>query len=320
MLSDDNPEYIYITCYNDIKKNRGRYLPLINDTNIIVEELLDCLIIIYLKSTKQSSKTGFYGYFYVKNIITKKKYKENYNKLVSTFNMCEIDNLYFISYENIILLPKLVSITEINASNQNIKLHNTLLYNVIMFNVSNIINIITNITNINCNENISTDIVSNQNNNEVEEIIEMNIPILWIPCKNLIKIFNEAKLFKKILEMHYKKCEKCEINNNNRIDPDFNKKIMLKELEIIDSIKTNTKNLKKQSNVDCIESGTSKMITLNNKKEIATIINCYQTANKFNDTRNNFNLYEYDETKINIVYYKNTEHIYNTCMFIISEC
>jgi hypothetical protein len=163
-----------------------------------------------------------------------------------------------------------------------------------LFNVANIINIITNINNSTNNTitNISEPIINNEITDN--EIIELSIPILWIPCSGLIKIFNESRLFKKILETHYKKCEKCEINNNNRFDLDFSKKIVVKEIER--TLKSSSEN-----------------------EEIDAIIKCYQFSNKLIDTQDKFDLYEYDETKINIIYYKDIDNIYNKCLFILTD-
>ena len=45
--------------------------------------------------------------------------------------------------------------------------------------------------------------------------ISFKIPILWIPCLELLDILERKRISKKIFKNHYSNCSSCECNNNN---------------------------------------------------------------------------------------------------------
>ena len=123
---------------------------------------------------------------------------------------------------------------------------------------------------------------------KIDTKIQMNIPILWIPCKKLISLINEDDLTKNLLINHYKKCNCCDFNNNNNKDLDFNKKLLFRKTD--------------------------------NLLEIKKITNNYQSSKDNIISEKKFKNYEYDLKKINLVYVQLEEvenYIYNNCIFIL---
>jgi len=60
--------------------------------------------------------------------------------------------------------------------------------------------------------------------------ISFRIPILWIPCLELLDIIERKRISKKIFRNHYSNCSSCQYNNNNhnfQFTFDFNYKINL---------------------------------------------------------------------------------------------
>ena len=56
----------------------------------------------------------------------------------------------------------------------------------------------------------------------------MNIPIVWNPCNIIIEKMDNSSIKKIDIISHYKKCDSCDITDNNRIKLEFeNKKINL---------------------------------------------------------------------------------------------
>jgi len=120
-----------------------------------------------------------------------------------------------------------------------------------------------------------------------ENVIVMKIPILWIPCSNLKSIIKKEKITKNILQNHYRKCELCEINNNNNNDIEF--------VNIIFSFKDDE-----------------------SEKEMNEIIKYYKFLRNYVILRSEFSDNKYEVEKLNIIYYENyDEHIYNECLFIL---
>jgi hypothetical protein len=123
---------------------------------------------------------------------------------------------------------------------------------------------------------------------EVINSVKMDIPILWVPCQELINSFSNKSIKKPIILSHYTTCEKCEITDNNKFPLEFNKKVNLQ--------------------------------IFNKSEQITNLIyNYYQFAKKYSETEANIILLDFDENKINIVYYQNPDDIYDKCIFIIKK-
>jgi hypothetical protein len=141
------------------------------------------------------------------------------------------------------------------------------------------------ISNSDSDDEISNIIFKFDNYNE-NEIIRTNIPILWIPCSLLKKEINKSNITIVNLEDHYRYCKSCEVINNNKID------IKLKKL--VFSYKSTE-----------------------DKNEMDSIIMYYKFVKNYTILKEEINKYDYILTKINMLYYKNENDIYNECIFII---
>jgi hypothetical protein len=130
-------------------------------------------------------------------------------------------------------------------------------------------------------DNKDKDIEKEENN------IYFNIPILWIPCKKLKKYITVQKISKPTIKNHYKTCINCEINNNNRLDIDFDNKILFN---------------------NCLD-----------KEELDSIIKSYLYGEKYYNKQSIITSYEYEKNKINIIWVKEdyTCNKYDDCLFII---
>jgi hypothetical protein len=125
-------------------------------------------------------------------------------------------------------------------------------------------------------------------NEEVINSVKMDIPILWAPCQELINTFSNKSIKKPIILSHYTKCEKCEITDNNKFPLEFDKKINLQ-----------------------IFNKSDQMTNL--------IYNYYQFAKKYSETEANMIELDFDENKINIIYYENPDDLYNKCIFVVKK-
>jgi hypothetical protein len=214
------------------------FLPYLNNEKIEREYLINNKVLLIKKINKE-----FYGYFIIKNVI----HTDNteYSKLIIEYNLCEIENLYFLEYKKINIFEYKILFKDI-LNNNEIKLPRMNNYNLYEFNCSKIIKIINNIKeeiikeeitkeevdkNIieNCKEEITKEevdknIIENCNDEVNDNIIYFNIPILWIPCSKLKRYIKNQKISKPTIKNHYKTCINCEINNNNRFDIDFENK------------------------------------------------------------------------------------------------
>jgi len=111
-----------------------------------------------------------------------------------------------------------------------------------------------------------------------DDIINFNIPILWIPCIKLRKYVRAQKISKPTIKNHYRTCKNCEINNNNRLEIDFDNKILFN---------------------NCMD-----------KDEFDSIINSYLLAQEYSNKKSIINKYEYQNDKINIICIKE-DYIHN---------
>lgn len=284
-------EYLYLLTEKVVKKIEKislKFIPYINYNNIDIDVDLfeDNLILIIIK------KKGFHSYFKIKHII--KSDNDKFNSLIDIFQLCfNTPNLYFIEYERLEKFNKYITLKEINEFTNKYKINKISIsnkinnYNLIEINSSTIIKIINNeIINNNKKEDeivsIKDEIVSID-----DEIITMEIPILWIPCKKLIKLIKKEIITKYLIIDHYKKCLKCEINNNNNKDFEFNKKLIFKNSD--------------------------------DEYEIEKIIDNYHFIKKYDIPYSNLIYYEYDKKKINLIYNNIENNIYYKCIFIIYE-
>ena len=281
--------YIYIINNKDFlkfKNNKNKCIPFTNNRELSLEDISINKILIYIQSSIFSKKQGFIGSFKIKNIIKKNIDNDYFNKLLSYYDLYE-NNIYFLECDEIIFYEDIITMYQINKylKKENKKFFtiskNIEIYDLYLPKTNNLFNTI--------------DYLINQEKNikEVEiiesEKITFQIPILWIPCTNLKQKLDKCKVSFKLFKNHYKKCINCEIVNNNKLDLEFDIKILFKHT--------------------------------NNNDEIKNIINSYNSLTNFNKTELECIDYEYDTTKINIIYCRDKNHsiLYSNCLFILTQ-
>ena len=304
-------EYIYISSSKYIKKLdelniNFKYIPYINNDNIDIQSIIESKILLCYKNPNI-----IYGYYKITNIITNnengKEYKnnkilineENYNKISNEYNLGNPPRLYFLKidiikiFEYKIILKDLNNFIKINYPKINeIKYpFNIKIFDLIKFDIKEIINLIEEYL-----EELTSEDEEDDNFSETSEKSEFNensviimIPILWICCDKLLSEIDECLITKKILKNHYFNCKRCEIVNNNDKELYWNKKkAIFKEID--------------------------------NIKELNNIIKYYQYTNNYiiKDI-NIFNKNEFDLNKINLLYFNNTDSIYDKCIFILNN-
>ena len=353
-------EFIYIINNNFYKKYikkefDNNYLPFFDNNN--KNEIIDKKIIIYVKSI------GFVGLFNVINIIDENN--DLFNKLTLSYNLGTSTNLCFMEIKNITLLKeifkyrdyinycKLNKINYINYSKSN-DLYISKNFSDFFDNISenldnendNLDNENDNLDNENDNlnnenDNLENDNLENENNNL--ENINFKIPILWIPCINLLELVEKKKINKKVLKNHFNNCSKCENNNNNKnfqfnFDNYKNKINLINHFSILNyynyyndpiNIAKYKLNNKNEENISDKEYSSEEYLSdddfildeEDNKRDILIekIVTSYSTSINYGDTLENLKLIGIDDNMTNILYYNNIneDHVYNNTLFII---
>jgi hypothetical protein len=229
-------DFVYIINSNfytkHIKTKNGIYLPFF-DTNI-KEELIKKNILIYTKSI------GFNGIINMLKIIDINH--PNYNTLLADYCLGSSNNLYFFEINNLYLFNKFYKYRDyLNyCKKNNSKYINFSIYDdlIITKNYSNFFDDFMqkiNITDTETDTEILTqteqEIITETKFEKKENIkILFKIPILWIPCLELLDILERKRISKKIFKNHYSNCSSCQYNNNNhnfQFTFDLNHKINL---------------------------------------------------------------------------------------------
>ena len=151
---------------------------------------------------------------------------------------------------------------------------------------------------LNQNKVQNTFIMDNNNINKIPNNLntpiknKFCIPVLWNGCeciKNML-IYQTIKPNRKLILSHYLNCVDCEINdnNNNMINFEAKKKITIK-------------NINKDSDVGIFDS----------------LVNSYKNIESFNIENKNYDGFEIEKDKINIIYCSKSSSIYSECLFII---
>lgn len=331
-VEEEQNKFLYILDYTFVKKYftssgikksiQYEYLPLINTTKLLLDQLVNSNFLIYLKNTKlpKSKITGYYGYFTggeilinntqsknIKNKINFKIDENEYIKMVKNYGLSVMDNLVFVKYKSIIQFYSIVSGTKYKTICQenNIqyeKILGALNYlNIVQYKIDEPIEYIKlELEKEAENEAIDKDDDENETENEeenkkdvedLEEIIHMNIPIVWNPCNIIINKMDEMKIKKIEIIEHYKNCALCDVTDNNRKKLDFtNDKINLQ-----------------------VKEGDP------NKEKIDTIINFYQFDKNYIEKKSQFDDMFLFEDKINIIYYKCEDELYDKSIFLITK-
>jgi len=243
-----------------------------------------------------------------------------YNNMISRYNLFENSNLIFIKYKSLIpfknILTSKILLECAEKKGYKIKIEKitkkysqcNLIKNEIN-DIEKIINLIEeNQPEINQDkldeqgegDDEDNDEVNNEVNNQVNdkeeeneeeeenvEMIIMDVPILWNPCEEIIEKIESNTIKREHIKNHYVNCDSCEIVDNNRISPDFKKRItfnIIEEKEIVDKI-----------------------------------IDIYQFSEKYIERKNIFTECKMIENNINIVYYKKNDELYNQSIFIINK-
>jgi len=227
-------DFVYIINKNfytkHIKNKNGKYLPFF-DTDI-KEELIKKNILIYTKSL------GFNGIINMLKIIDINH--PNYNTLLADYCLGSSNNLYFFEIDNLYLFNESYKYRDyMNYCKKNkSKYINFSMYDdlIITKNCSTFFDdfmqkiYITDTetepeTQIEPETPTETPIEKKENPK-----ISFRIPILWIPCLELLDIIERKRISKKIFRNHYSNCSSCQYNNNNhnfQFTFDFNYKINL---------------------------------------------------------------------------------------------
>lgn len=306
------------------KTTNFEYIPIFNNLDVEITDFANSKFLIYLKRNKdtKSTLTGFCGYFECENILINENIsKENiskeinknskknvnikvdkklYNNMISKYNLFENSKLIFIKYnsmtsfKNVVTNKMLLEFAEKKGSEIQIekitKKHNlcNLLENE--YNqIEEIINLIEeNQPNDEEEQEEQEEEEENEENEEEDvEMIMMDIPILWIPCDEIIEKIENNNIKREHIKTHYSNCDDCEIVDNNKISPDLKKRITFNIIE---------------------------------KKEIVDkIIDTYHFSKKYIEKKNIFTECNMIENNINIVYYKKNDELYNQSIFLINK-
>jgi hypothetical protein len=227
-------DFVYIINNNfyikHIKNKNDKYLPFF-DTNI-KEELIKKNILIYTKSI------GFNGIINILKIIDIEQ--PNYNTLLTDYCLGSSNNLYFFEIDNLHLFNEFYKYRDyLNYCKTNkSKYINFSIYDdlIITKSYSNFFDDFMQKINITDTETetpmeIPTPIETQTPIEKKENTkISFRIPILWIPCLELLDIIERKRISKKIFKNHYTNCSSCQCNNNNtnfQFTFDFNHKINL---------------------------------------------------------------------------------------------
>jgi hypothetical protein len=212
-------DFVYIINSNfytkHIKNKNGKYLPFF-DTDI-KEELIKKNILIYTKSF------GFNGIINMSKIIDNNN--SNYKILIADYCLGSSNNLYFFEINNLYLFNESYKYKDyknyckINKSKYiNYSIYDDL---IITKNYSsffdNFIHKIS-ITDTETETQTETETpIEIQTQTEKKENIKIShkIPILWIPCLELLDILERKRISKKIFRNHYSNCSSCQFTNNN---------------------------------------------------------------------------------------------------------
>jgi len=359
-------DFVYIINKNfytkHIKTKNGIYLPFF-DTNI-KEELIKKNILIYTKSL------GFNGIINMLKIIDITD--PNYKILIADYCLGSSNNLYFFEINNIYLFNQSYKYRDyFNYCKTNkSKYINYSIYDdlIITKNCSNFfdnfmqkINITDTETETQTEPETETETeipIEIQTPTEKKENVKISfkIPILWIPCLELLDILERKRISKKIFKNHYSNCSSCQCNNNNhnfQFTFDNNNKInLINHFSIInyynyyndpnnnlddstsdtDSTTYTNSNSETESeytettnDLDTYEYDSENDILYDDEesklvdKLIEKIVRCYSTCINYEEEIENIKLIGLENGMYNILYYSNIneDHIYNNSLFII---
>ena len=330
-------KFLYILDHTFVKKycvsssriykiKKYNYLPLVSIGKVAIDRLANSKFLIYLKCVKATKSTvsGYFGYFVGgKLLINNKQSKDvkdknnvevdedEYRRMVKNYCLCVMDNLVFIKYEEITQFDSIVSPTKYKAicRENNIECYkmssNLKCLNIIENEIDETIEYIElelekeaeKIENEESDENEGNDGNDGDGGDEdntkedLVDMVNMNIPIVWNPCNTIIEKMDNMNIKKADIILHYKKCDICDITDNNR-----------KKLDFADS-KINLQ----------VKDGEE------NKEKMDNIINFYQFDKKYIEKKPIFDEMYLFEDKINIIYYKCEDELYDKSIFIISK-
>jgi hypothetical protein len=297
------------------------YLPIINTTKFSLEELSKSKFLIYLKcvASTKSLKAGFFGYFLGQKILINSKQEKQiknselviiddleYKKMVFNYNLCDMDNLIFIRYEIITSFKSIIKPLKYKniCQENNIQFEKTPsrinCLNIVNYKIDEPIKYIEQELQKEEDEEDEEDedeededdkVNKEEENEEEKDIIMMSIPIVWNPCKIIINKMDNLSIKKTDIIAHYKKCDYCDITDNNRIKLEF------------ENIKINLQ----------IKEGDE------GKKQVDSIINFYHNDTKYIEKKSIFDNNVLFEDRINMIYYKYEEEIYDKSFFIIKK-
>jgi len=360
-------DFVYIINSNfytkHIKNKNGKYLPFF-DTDI-KQELIKKNILIYTKSF------GFNGIITILKIIDNNN--SNYKILIGDYCLGSSNNLYFFEIDNIHLFNRsykyrdYFNYCKTNKSKYiNFSMYDDLIitknyssfFDDFMLKITETpIEIHTEtqtVIPIETPTEIQTETPTEKKENQK---ISFRIPILWIPCLELLDIIERKRISKKIFRNHYSNCSSCQFTNNNHnlhLTFDSNYKVnLINHFSIINYYnyyndpKNNLDNSNTTSSDSSLDTGSESLdsssdteytndldeykydsendIMYYNEESktvdrlIERIIRCYSTCMNYEEEVENIKLIGLENGMYNILYYNNIneDHIYNNSLFII---
>jgi len=295
-------DFVYIINSNfytkHIKNKNGKFLPFF-DTDI-KQELIKKNILIYTKSF------GFNGIINILKIIDISD--PNYNILITDYCLGSSNNLYFFEIDNLYLFNHSYKYRDyINYCKTNkSKYINFSIYDdlIITKNYSNFFDDFMLKINITDTETETPIEIQTPTEKKENTKISFRIPILWIPCLELLDIIERKRISKKILKNHYNNCSNCQCNNNNtnfQFTFDSNHKVnLINHFSVINyyNFYNDPKN-----NVD-INDSTSDSST---DSEINSSIEIEQDSDSSSETEYTNDLDEYEFDSENVIMYDDEE-------------
>jgi len=303
-----------------------------SSTSDKLQELVGSYVMIFLKNPKI-----LYGFVKINSIILKdiklKSYLEDYdeeyileikknnsiqidevefNNIIIKYKYVEVPKMFLIKYHHLYEFKHEISIKKFNEFNSNIdvlnkkkyiefkyptKVQNKELIKCVDLNFTS--NLMRYIDNLHNKDKIQiNDEMPNNNMNKLhansKNLIKNKfcIPVLWNCCeciKNML-IYQTIKPNKKIILSHYLNCVDCEINDNND-----------KMINFEDKKKITIKNINEDSYFSIFES----------------FVNSYKNIDLSYIENKNYDGFEIEKEKINIISCPKSSSIYSKCLFII---
>lgn len=325
-LSADN-NYSHISCFLSSKEDKltdlvnGGYILIFIKTPKILYGVIkiDSLI---MKSLPPKHYLEDDDEEYMKNLLTNKLISidcDEYSKLVKHYKLVEVPKMFIIKFNHLYYFGYEIGIKKLNdyvknslnPKSQQIqyvldfkyphKVQNKELISLwdknFLVNFSNYLNYLnsqdmTIVETDTSTELLSSNSMTSSTDDQIFKTSKFCIPVLWNGC-DIIKdmlVKSKSKPNKKTIIKHYTCCPDCEINdNNNKLVNLEDKKLVIKNINSTDDIKSFNSIIDKYTNVENFDID-------------------------INITSTNI---QFEKNKVNIISCPNSQNIYSNCLFII---